>query len=389
MDLTPQDLGTERYISILRERLIPISMYSNPAMQGGTALRKRRTPKALRKHWVRDLNLDEKTADDAADLVLQGTPGTGMKVGVILATAYMWMAAFIALGAGAPPVFPLLFVFLWFAVMSVSLSSPRRALKKAHERTLTVSEVESLLPTARGRLERMYLHLTLDVMRQEIPSESARNDIRAALRHLGDAISKLPAEPVSTLDAAALRREALALRQQAATEHDSFVQSSLNRQAETLERRASLAAQNSRSARRTAALRREARLQMDALRSVLLAHAQVDNQSVSEVGRLSEVVHRISSEAQALSLAQRELEDEEIERLFGASVPSTEIQPTSTAAPTAPPATTQTAQTDPAAQQQQVVQNGLSGSPGTPSGETPAQPQTPPTKQWWRSGNVG
>jgi hypothetical protein len=339
-------------------------------------------PARVRERWVRDLNLDPKTGEEVSDIVMKGASGVGMKVGMILSTVYLFMGFMFAMLNNAPFPIPLIFVFAWVLLMVAITAAPRNSIKQAHERALTVPEVEALLPTARGRLERMYLNLVLDVMRQEIRSESTQADIRSALSHLGDAISKLPADPVSTQDATSLRKEALALRQQAASEHDTFIQGSLNRQAEALERRAALAAQNNRSARRAAALRREARTQIDSLRSVLVAHSQLDHASANQIGQLSDVIHRVSAEAQALAIAQRELEEEELAHLYGSPLPEMVEQ-------TQP----QRIETLPVAQEivQQVGQNG--GTPTTPTASpasnTPPQPQTAATRQWWRGGNVG
>jgi hypothetical protein len=242
----------------------------------------------------------------------------------------------------------------------------------AHDKAISQQELESLLPMARGRLERTYLNLALDILRADIPSESAQNDIRAALRHIGDVVTRLPADPVSTQDATTLRREAMELRQQASAEHDSVVASSLYRQAEALERRAALVAQNSRSARRATALRREARTQMDSLRSVLVAYSQMGHIDTAAAGQLAEAVQRVSTEAQALGMAQQELEAEEIERLFGGHVP---LEPIPHVVQPVP--------------QQVVQQVGTSHQPVQPTQPTPQAPTTP-SRQWWRGGgNVG
>lgn len=338
--------------------------------------RRGRLRNRVRNYWVKDLNVDEETADEVAELVSRGTPGVGSKVGAIIASIYLLFGAFLTGAMGAPFWVTMMFLIFWGLVTWAIITSPRKTVKLAHEKAVNQQELEALLPTARGRLERMYLNLALDIQRADIPSESAQNDIRAALRHIGDVISRLPADPVSTQDATALRREALELRQQASGEHDSVVASSLYRQAEALERRAALVAQNSRSARRATALRREARTQMDSLRSVLVAYSQMGHMDTAAAGQLAEAVQRVSTEAQALGLAQQELEAEEIERLFGGHVP---LEPLAPIVQPAPPQVVQ--------QVSATHQPAQSPPPGQPTPQSP----TTSSRQWWRGGggNVG
>jgi hypothetical protein len=365
MQIYPRDLGTERYLSILRRRFIPTTLQGAYAYQSNelalsrTSGRPARLRKRLGRYWVRGLDLDEKTGEEAAALTWGSQHGVGVRVGLIIVSTYLLMGFFITLAAGAPfPIPPLLFL-AWLGLCTAMLTAPRQALKRADEKALTVSEVEALLPTARGRLERMYLNLVADAMRQEGLSASAQSDIRAALRYLGETISRLPAEAVPHADASTLRQEAQERRSEAARETDSFVQKSLLRQAEALEERATLAEQNGLSARRLSALRREARAHMDALRAVLVGYQQLGQTDTASAEHLSHTVQRIASEAEATAVAHRELDEDEIARLFGAPLP------TPVAVPVAPQN-----------QMQQV---------GTQAQQPAPQQQPVSSRQWWRN----
>lgn len=377
MELTPRDLGTERYLTILRRRLLPSIMTVNGTAVSATGetippLRKRRregrVQKRIQRYWTRDLNLDADTSEAVADIISRGTPGVNMKLGIILSTIYMFFGAFLAWMIVRDPMLPMMFLTAWALIVFASVVTPRNSIKTAHNRAVTVQEVEAMLPGARGRLERMYLNLVLDALRLELPSESAKADIQSALRNLGDAISRLPADPVGIQDATSLRKEAMELRQQAASEHDGFIQASLHRQAEALERRASMVAQNSRAARRSAALRREARIQMDNLRGVMVSYSQLSASDLTAVGQISEAVQRVSAEAQALSLAQGELEHDELTALFGEPLPAVQAPPLVVPQPTIAP--------------QQVVVQQNTTQPSAPV----QQPQTVTSRQWWRNG---
>ncbi|MBC8142766.1 MAG: hypothetical protein H7Y38_15185, partial [Armatimonadetes bacterium] len=82
-------------------------------------------------------------------------------------------------------------------VYSMWRYAPRHWLRKMDEVAMSATEVESLLPTARGNLERQYLSLALDILRVDVPSVSARTEIAASMAALGEAVSALPGDPPS------------------------------------------------------------------------------------------------------------------------------------------------------------------------------------------------
>jgi hypothetical protein len=230
-----------------------------------------------------------------------------------------------------------LLIMAWMALLFGMIASPRQALHKAHQRALEPMEIETLLPTARGRLETSYLNLIRDARQTEVPSEAAQEDIRAALRAMGETIAQLPAEPVRPQDAAALTQSVEALRAQASAETDSVVRDSLLRQAAALEKQIGSANDAARSARRAQALRREVRVQMDALRSALLAFndgALATHQTGALTTALSDAMQQVATEAQAVALARQELADQELSGLLGTSHTShTQAAPVAIPAP--------------------------------------------------------
>jgi hypothetical protein len=374
MELFPRDLGTERYLATLRRRLTPFAGTNNgvstltldEAEPNQSRPRFRRVRgRRLRRYWVKDLNLDDETAEKLGGALWRGAPGINVRVGAIIVSIYLLMPTLITTAAGAPFFIPVLLLMMWALVTYAILLSPRQTIKKLHEKAITATEVETMLPNARGRLERSYLGLVLDALRTEVPSVSAQNDIRAALKDLGDTVMRLPADAVPMTDPATLRQQAQEQRAKAQAENDSFVRASLLRQAEGYERRAALSDENVVSARRQTALRREARIQMDALRAVLVAFQHTSQADASSVAHLSDAVSRVAQEAQAVSIARRELEEDEIARLFGKPLPS-DLPRQPVVAPAVAPQP----------QTQAVGQGGAAPQP---------QPQVVPSRNWWRN----
>ena len=83
-----------------------------------------------------------------------------------------------------------------------TVAQPRQLVARKHgqmyERPVTPGEIAALLPQAHDELERSYLTLVMDVVRQEVAGAqeegpASGTDLRSALRALGEAIDKLPA----------------------------------------------------------------------------------------------------------------------------------------------------------------------------------------------------
>jgi hypothetical protein len=388
MKLSVRDIGEERYITLLGRSMVTLQSAANgryygqnpPASPLPSSSRFAKSPARLARYWTRSLNLTEEQSQHLADQVWSGPYGATLRSFFIVMAAHTLIPIMFA-AMQAPwqlVVASLFFPALWGMIILAMLLSPRQHFKQISERNLTVEEVETLLPTARGRLERQYFGLVLDALRTEVPTVSAQSDIQTALRHLGDLIMRLPSDPVAVPDAETLRREAQALRLQAHQESDAFVEGSLQRQAEMLEQRATLTTQNGRGTRRIAMLRREARAQMDNLRAVLVGFQQTPAVDAVNVSHLSAALQRVAGEAKAVALAHNELENEELERLYGSPLP-----PVETLSVPAPNANRQPIAVPTPQANVQVVGQG-----GAPTGTNPpplAKNPNGSTRPWWRN----
>ncbi len=363
MNLSPRDLGTEHFASIVRRRLSPLAPYASGQTNqkhANAASKSRSLRTRLLNYWLRDLGLDDTTHEKIAEVV--GTsPSYSANIGVAVMFSVMFMLpALTMLIAGAPSFITIFFLLMWGLMMWATLFAPRMTLRQVLQKPVTTGEIETLLSSAQGRLDRSYLTLVLDATRHNgTLSASAQSDIRAALAALGDAISRLPSGPVPTADPTVLRREAEEFRLQAGRENDAFVRASFLRQAESLEKRADLGLENATSARRISALRREARTQMDALRALLAAFSQTNPGEAAQNVALADAVSRVAGEAQSLSQAHRELADAEIAALLGHPLPANiPVQPAPATQPQTYPTRQPAGGSQPNAPQQQQVGSG-------------------------------
>ena len=164
MEMYPRDLGSERYLSILRRRLTPFALPQNgqalstPALDEATDTSKhplrRRIPnrgRRLRRYWLKDLQLDDDTAEKLGNALWRGTPGMNVRVGVLILSVYLLVPMLLTAAFNAPMFVPFLLLLLWAISTAGILTGPRQAIKKLHEKPLSASEMETLLPTARGR----------------------------------------------------------------------------------------------------------------------------------------------------------------------------------------------------------------------------------------------
>ncbi len=221
---------------------------------------------------------------------------------------------------------PMVWMMAYSAVRA--FVSPRLALRGVNTDAVTEAEIESFFSTARGELDRAYLNTVLDTVRQPIPV-SAGQDIRTALRAVGDTVSALPGLPAEhgTDDPAVMRSVAQEKRLRADAETDSLSQDSLRRQAEADERQAQILEYAGTAAKRERARYDETVGQLDTLRSVLTVYASPENAARLEQGTvLRDAVRRVAGEAVAASAAKRELEDGDIAAMYGAPLPEPQLQ---------------------------------------------------------------
>lgn len=342
MELYPTDIGAERYLLLLRRRvqiavrrsLPPPAMIEGAPAPSGAG---KRRPGRLGRFWTHGLGLDADTEARAATLLADQEGGASVRdlagLFVFVTTLTLFFPALAAALEGSPAVAALLNM-VWAAVTGLLLLGyPRQVLRTAHDKPLTVGEVELLLGTARNRVERAYLSLVLDVLRQSVPSHEARGDLRLALRALGDAVSGLPPEAfASEREAGALAEEAARLREAARREDDPVVAGSLGRQADALDRRAGLRAPGSAAAfavRRATILRREVRQHIETLRAALPAFETSDRSAGASIAALGDAVRRVAVDAASVAQARGELEEEALRSALpaAAAAPAPQEQP--------------------------------------------------------------
>ncbi|MBC8137924.1 MAG: hypothetical protein H8F28_18755 [Fibrella sp.] len=206
MELYPSDLGKNRYLALLRRRALA-SLQNSSARNGvgyaATAAVTLTTDEIKpSKHpftafWTNDLRVrDSDTRAKAATVAQSGGNGVGMTLATIFSATHLTLPLAIWAAYGQLPGVSVLLAGAWgVGVYSLWRLAPRKWLENMDKTSLTSAEIESLLPTARGNLERQYISLTLDVLRVKVPTESARKEIQSSLSALGEAVSALPGEP--------------------------------------------------------------------------------------------------------------------------------------------------------------------------------------------------
>ncbi len=196
---------------------------------------------------------------------------------------------------------------------------PHRTLRRICQSAVAEVEIEAFLTEAHDPLEKTYLMLLRDALRHTELPKPAEEELRAALRALGEAIEHLPAPEGIASDPDALRTEADVLRQQGLSEPDQTISESLLRQADARARSAESVARAQLALRRSATLRDELSAQAEALRIGLAAQKPEQKNASSELAQLAESARRVAAEAVSLADARIEIE------CYGPA-PETEVQ---------------------------------------------------------------
>jgi hypothetical protein len=206
MELYPNDLGKNRYLALLRRRALA-SMQNTSGRNGvgyaaTAAVTLTMDEIKPSKHpftafWTNDLRVrDNDTRAKAATVAQSGGNGVGMTLASIFSATHLTLPLAIWAAFAHQPGVTVLLAGAWGAgVYGLWRFAPRKWLETMDKTELTSAEIESLLPTARGNLERQYISLALDVLRVKVPTESARAEIQASMCALGEAVSALPGEP--------------------------------------------------------------------------------------------------------------------------------------------------------------------------------------------------
>lgn len=187
--------------------------------------------------------------------------------------------------------------------------------------------------SAQDPLARAFLKLIRTILAvPATPDTAAEREIRTAVCALATAIGSLPPEAVSAGpdrtalrerldegvdlsptsghiadDPAVLHAEAIRLGQRAHTETDPVIRASLQRRAESLERRAETAARTLMLLRRNQALREEIAEQIGALRTSVTAFSVGGKQATQDFAGLAASIQRVTVEANAITEARAEI----------------------------------------------------------------------------------
>ena len=200
---------------------------------------------------------------------------------------------------------PVYLALIGLSAASIGISWARVRFRRLLEAPLTPEEVDRLLEKTPGPMDRRFLELVRDAVRQPGPAAAEKN-VREALGSLAAAIERLPPIEAEPLDTAALREEAHSLERQAAIEPDRVTAESLERRARALLNSAQTHEHSALMFRRAAALRSEIESQMVAMREGLVA---LHSQSLDTAG-LAELAHsarEVATEAVRLADAREEL----------------------------------------------------------------------------------
>jgi|GEM_PF-2345135 hypothetical protein len=334
MELRPADLGLQRNLALIHQRAQHYlatnhagGMHRSRARfaqniagaggapgRGSTTAGKQKPLGPLGRLWARMAGMDAETAKAALAGSNQMTNGfvggfVGGSLGFIMPGFMITLVN--ASGAGDPPAaLGLLFMTMGLAFSSIGVFIPGNLLKRWHQTAITPGEIEGLLADTdvSDTLERSYLMLLREALNQSNLSPEAENDLRAAIRSLGQTIDRIP--PLSAgirVDADELRSEARVAEAEARAESDPVIAASKARRAEALERSARAAEQSALLLRRSAALRDELAAQTEALRLGLAAFYSGAG-DITDLSHLSESVRSVAAEASSVADARAELE---------------------------------------------------------------------------------
>ena len=307
MHLYPQDLREEMHVDVVWRRTSLIAQVPSSITRPETLpyLGK------LGRTWSRALMLTPKQAAAVMPAAASST--------VLLAwfsQFFVSIFAFIAIGVlGGTGVLSALQAWGLAALAFAAIAYlsfvvwPRGALKKLYKKPLSVREIENSTPKVTTELESSYLALVQTAILQPVPAE-AQDDVRAAVRSLGEAMDALPLVDSPQSDSHALRHEAATLKAEVLTESDRIVSESLGHQAEALLRRAEAADRSLLYFRRIAALRKEIAAQIAAVQEDLSTFNSTDGAVIDRISlsHLAEGARRVATISVSAANARAELD---------------------------------------------------------------------------------
>jgi hypothetical protein len=315
MDTYLWDLGRRRQAALLQWRAASLNPQFGGARAGAGVMTfapaagaqsKRLGP--LTRLWASGAESPPEAITDA--LVAMRGQVQGVTFGLVCGSIGIWIPTIAILASGYTDAGTCV-VGGFMAAMGTLMSGaglwmPGRWLRRVCRPPLAAAEVEALLTTATDELEKAYLRLIADVVRQAVAPEAAER-VREALRAVGEAIDQLPAVAVPRAGEGALREEAARARDEARREADPVVAASHERRADALERSADAALRSQVLTRRASALREEMLAQVESLR-MGLAGFETASGDVAGLASLADAVRSVAVESLSMADARVELD---------------------------------------------------------------------------------
>jgi hypothetical protein len=301
MEIRPQDLGIEAYLRILYGRMAAQRPTGAPVGGDDTPVEKRT--------WLDRFSLSglSLTREQFTAAIRAGRPSARILSGMCWAIGGCVAFAFFAQSIDpGPALIPDLLAGLTAAGTAYGGLAFRRFFFRNLHRPLNPAELEILAGRATNELEREYLRLIEQAIRQAVPP-AAEEGVRATLAALGAALSQLPTVEMPAADPAELRQEANGLRARAAGESDRITAESLERHARAMLQRAETYERTALMARRSEVLRAELAEQMTAFRAVLASLGSAAG-NPSGLAELASAASHLAAQTGETAAARAELE---------------------------------------------------------------------------------
>jgi len=317
MRIVPKDLGPAWLVRFVQARDSSSRAGAEPPKPGHGF---------LGRFFQRGTDLDERSAA-AVVPAARSTIGACFALTCGPSLAFLVMGAAILFGAFRfPP--ELLPAYLATGVLgagSVAAGIARFSFRRLLRTPIAPEEVDRLLERTQDAMDRRFLELVRDAVRQPGP-EAAEENVRTALAALAEAIERLPPIESEPLDTVALREEAFQLQGQARREADHVTAESLERRARAMLYRAETHEHSALMVQRSEALRSEIEAQIAAMREGLIA-LQTQSLDAAGFGALAASAQEVATEAVRIAAAREELDAAIGERpaVAGAAAPNVEV----------------------------------------------------------------
>lgn len=167
MDIYPQDLGQSRQIALLRRRTSSLTQQTAVPELGGTS----RHIGWLGRQWTRGTGLPPNVS--AATLDAMRPTVNGFVCGFSGGSTGFWLPG-IGLACSGEPTIGVILASQGAAMTATGFLLPGVWLRRIARRPISAGEIEAMMAGARDDLERTYLALALDAVRQPLSRRRRR-----------------------------------------------------------------------------------------------------------------------------------------------------------------------------------------------------------------------